>query len=152
MFKASKILIVTLIGILNTIISQQDISGKRPQMILDTVSVVTIDSSCVKVGDMWLLGYDSPPKVLSGPIKIEIPDSLKNTTYDEYIVLEVGIEADGSVSQIAIRKGSNIKVFEYLAVEAVKQTQFQPAKQGDKPIPLSIAIPIHLKSKVLNGF
>ena len=83
MFKASKILIVTLIGILNTIISQQGISSKNPQMILDTVSVVTIDSSCVKVGDMWLLGYDSPPKVLSGTIKIEIPDSLKNTTYDE---------------------------------------------------------------------
>jgi TonB family protein len=77
-----------------------------------------------------------PPKLVTF-VSAEYPESEKTAGRTAAVVLEIGIAADGSVTD-AVVVGSAGAAFDAAAVDAVKRFVFEPAEVNGKPAPIRI--------------
>jgi len=63
------------------------------------------------------------------------------------VFLRVQVEASGLPSKVEVRTSSGSERLDQAALEAVKRWKFVPAKQGDKPVPASVVVPITFNLK-----
>lgn len=97
------------------------------------------------------VAYDSPPQLVGGYDFIR-----KNLKYPE-LARQAGIEGKAHIKAIIDEKGNVVRVevlkedgnvgFGQAAADVVKKAKFQPAMQRDKPVKVSITIPITFRLK-----
>ena len=88
---------------------------------------------------------DTPPV----PVRTrppEYPSQLKRDGVSGMVVVNVVIEADGSVADVEIRKSTNSE-FDAPALEAVKNWRFKPAKKDGNAIRSKVALPLKFSAE-----
>lgn len=70
------------------------------------------------------------------------PQFAREQGWEGTVVLRIKIKADGSVDSIATRKSSGFPILDESALRTVKQWRFEPAKDGEFPIPVTVDLPI----------
>ena len=83
---------------------------------------------------------DNPPVPVRTPPP-QYPAQLKRDGVSGMVVVNVVIDADGSVEEVEVRKSTNSE-FDAPAVEAVKQWRFKPAKKDGNAIRSKVALPL----------
>lgn len=61
------------------------------------------------------------------------------------VYLEVWVNEDGSVKQLALHRSSGHKVLDEAAAKAVQQWRFSPARMGEKAVAGKVIVPIAFK-------
>ena len=89
--------------------------------------------------------FDEAPKPIDG-LFVEYPESAKRDEIEGTVLLSVRIESDGSVSSVTVAKGVR-EDLDQAAVQAVKQSQWIPAKKDNVSIAVKVTIPIQFKLK-----
>jgi TonB family protein len=92
--------------------------------------------------------YDKAPEPVGGfqslIENIVYPESAKRDEVEGTVIISVVIEADGSVSDLEIAE--NIREdLDQAAIDAVKQTQWIPARKDNEPLACKIFIPVQFK-------
>ena len=77
-----------------------------------------------------------PPKLVTF-VEAEYPESEKAAGRTAAVVLEIGIGADGTVTDAVVVTSAGA-AFDAAAVDAVKRFVFSPAEVNDKPAPIRI--------------
>ncbi|RMH05368.1 MAG: energy transducer TonB [Nitrospirae bacterium] len=62
--------------------------------------------------------------------------------WEGLVILRLHISAQGYVESITIRKSSGIPILDQSAQQTVKHWQFEPAKNGEFPVPATVDLPI----------
>ncbi len=75
------------------------------------------------------------------------PASAKRMGEEGKVFLRVYVEASGIPSKVEVRTSSGSDRLDQAALEAVRRWKFVPAKQGDKPVPASVVVPITFSLK-----
>ena len=88
---------------------------------------------------------DTPPVPVRTPPP-DYPDQLKRDGVSGMVVVNVVIEADGSVADVEVRKSTNSE-FDAPAVEAVKNWRFKPAKKDGTAIRSKVALPLKFSAE-----
>lgn len=58
------------------------------------------------------------------------------------VVVRVSVSVEGHAERVELRTSSGHERLDEVAVETVRKWKFVPAKQGDKPVPASVLVPI----------
>jgi TonB family protein len=94
--------------------------------------------------------YDKAPEPVGGfqsfIENIVYPESAKKDEAEGTVIVSVVIEADGSVSHLEIAENAR-EDLDQAAIEAVKQTQWLPAREDNEPLACKIFIPVQFKLK-----
>lgn len=61
------------------------------------------------------------------------------------VVLRVQVSAEGNATQVEIRSSSGFPRLDQSALDTVRRWRFVPARQGDKPLPSTVLVPIVFK-------
>lgn len=88
---------------------------------------------------------DTPPVPVRTPPP-EYPSQLKRDGVSGMVVVNVVIEADGSVADVEVRKSTNSE-FDAPALEAVKNWRFKPAKKDGNAIRSKVALPLKFSAE-----
>lgn len=83
---------------------------------------------------------DTPPVPVRTPPPV-YPSQLKRDGVSGMVVVNIIIEADGSVAEVEVRKSTNAE-FEGPAVDAVKNWRFKPAQKDGNAIRSKVALPL----------
>ncbi len=78
-----------------------------------------------------------PPKLLA-QARMEVPASLRKTILgDVVITVDLEIDESGQVAKAALagKITKNAQKLESAALDAVRRSKFEPARQGDQPVP-----------------
>jgi len=92
--------------------------------------------------------YDKAPEPVGGfqslIENIVYPESARRDEAEGTVIISVVIEADGSVSDLEIAE--NVREdLDQAAIQAVKQTQWLPARKENEPLACKIFIPVRFK-------
>jgi len=89
------------------------------------------------------LAFDVPPEAIT-QVPPVYPEGAKKAGVSGRVLLEVLVNADGTVgSARAIEEVPDFPSFTESAIKAVMQWKFKPATKEGKPVPVTVAIPIH---------
>ena len=83
---------------------------------------------------------------------MEVADKLKQSIFgDVYITLSLDVDEKGKVTKAALagKITKNVQKLESAALDAVRRWQFEPARQGDQPIPGQTTVRLHFEGEVL---
>ena len=58
------------------------------------------------------------------------------------VVLRIQVNQAGTVDSIRTRKSSGFPILDESAIQSVKTWRFEPAKDGEFPIPVTVDLPI----------
>ena len=83
--------------------------------------------------------YDTPPKFLNGYAPF-YPPRLTSTAQEGYALLEFNVTADGTTSDIHIRKVTVLEFGEEAAA-AVQNWHFTPARKNGRPVGVKVRLP-----------
>ena len=75
------------------------------------------------------------------------PRSAKRRGYEGAVVLSVLVLEDGLVGSIEVAESSGYKSLDKSALDAVKKWRFIPATEDDKPVPMTVQVPIRFTLK-----
>ncbi|MCA9744452.1 energy transducer TonB [candidate division KSB1 bacterium] len=94
--------------------------------------------------------YDSPPEPVGGYGEIYrnlvYPKLARKAGMEGLVLVQVLVNASGDVEKVTVLKDSGSKVgFEEAAVEAVRDVQWKPALQRDRPVRVAVTIPIRFQ-------
>lgn len=70
------------------------------------------------------------------------PHVARKNGWEGTVFLRVTINADGTVRSIKTQKSSGHSILDESALRTVKQWRFEPAKDGEFPIPVTVDLPI----------
>jgi len=96
-------------------------------------------------------GSITPPKALV-EVAMEVADKLKQSIFgDVFITLNLDVDDKGKVTKAALagKITKNVQKLESAALDAVRRWQFEPARQGDQPIPGQTTVRLHFEGEVL---
>jgi TonB family protein len=77
-----------------------------------------------------------PPKLVTF-VEADYPESEKAAGRAAAVVVQIGIAADGTVSEVKVLESAG-PAFDAAAVDAIKKFVFEPAEINDKPAPIRI--------------
>ncbi|GGP26039.1 energy transducer TonB [Silvimonas amylolytica] len=87
----------------------------------------------------------SPPREdanANGNMKPAYPPVSRKLGEEGRVLLEVHIQADGTVSDIRVKTSSGFPRLDNSALDAVRKWKFTPAKQGGQPIAMWYVLPV----------
>ena len=90
--------------------------------------------------------YDTPPKPLRR-IKPLYPEIAQEAGIEGVVVVQAFIDKKGRVKETTILKGIPNTGLDEAAMEAIRKTRFNPAKQRERPVGVWISIPVNFKLK-----
>lgn len=96
-------------------------------------------------------GPITPPRALV-EVAMEVADKLKQSIVgDVYITLNLDVDEKGKVTKavLAGKITKNVQKLETAALDAVRRWQFEPARQGDQPVPGQTTVKLHFEGEVL---
>jgi protein TonB len=90
--------------------------------------------------------YDDPP-VPKTPIRPEYPEIAQEAGIEGTVYVKAFIDKKGRVKEVSIVKGIPNTGLNEAAMEAIRKTRFQPAKQREIAVGVYISIPVNFKLK-----
>ncbi len=96
-------------------------------------------------------GQIIPPKAVV-EVAMEVSEKLKQSIVgDVFITLDLDVDEKGKVTKavLAGKITKNVQKLESAALDAVRRWQFEPARQGDRPIPSQTTVKLHFEGEVL---
>jgi len=100
------------------------------------------------IGEEEWQPFDVPPEIVGGmqslAEKIKYPKSAKADKIEGRVILKLRVNENGGVTWVKVVKGVRADL-DSAAVDALRQTKFNPAIWKGKPISVSIAMPIEFK-------
>lgn len=70
------------------------------------------------------------------------PQFARAQGWEGTVVLRIKINQEGAVDSVRTRKSSGFAILDESAVQSVKTWKFEPAKDGEFPIPVTVDLPI----------
>lgn len=70
------------------------------------------------------------------------PHVAREQGWEGTVVLRLHIRSEGTIASITIQKSSGYPLLDESAEQAVQQWHFEPAKDGEIPIPVTVDLPI----------
>lgn len=112
----------------------------------DSVSDASADTTFQ--GGLSFTKYDTPPTPIQNTMPA-YPDKYRSSGIQGVVVLDVAVNADGTVGPVAVKKSllSGAGGLDEAAVTAVKNWLFKPALQDNKPVAANVNIPIPFNLK-----
>lgn len=100
--------------------------------------------------DAYFVKVDEQPYPVGGMMaiqeKIKYPEEAKTKGLQGRVYVKAYINENGQVDDVALLKGFNPEC-DSVAMEAIRQTKFNPAKQNGVPVKVQVSIPIVFKLK-----
>lgn len=97
------------------------------------------------------IAYDVPPTPIGGETaisrNIKYPENAKKAGIEGQVVVQAFINENGVVEHCQILRGVPGTGLDEAAINAIKMTKFNPAKQQDKNVGVWISIPVRFKLK-----
>jgi len=90
--------------------------------------------------------YDDPP-VPKTPIRPEYPEIAQEAGIEGTVYVQAFIDERGRVKEVLIAKGIPNTGLNEAAMEAIRKTRFNPAKQRERAVGVWISIPVNFKLK-----
>jgi|GEM_PF-997731 len=95
--------------------------------------------------------YDQPPQLIGGmqalQSLVKYPPAAKAAGIQGAVIVQAFINEQGEVTQVVVVKGVPNSGLDEAAVEAVRQTRWEPAQQGDRAVRVWYSIPIIFRIK-----
>lgn len=82
-----------------------------------------------------------PPQFLTR-YKPPYPEQARAQKLEGVVLLLVGVDASGRVTDASVHEGSGYPILDRAALEAVRTWRFTPARQGDRVISATVELPI----------
>ena len=70
------------------------------------------------------------------------PQFARAQGWEGTVVLRIKVNQEGTVDSVRTRKSSGFSILDESAVQSVKTWKFEPAKDGEFPIPVTVDLPI----------
>jgi len=90
-------------------------------------------------------GIDVTFPVLKTRIDVTYPKRLKEMKIEGTVQLLLGLDNEGRVFEVRILRSSGFDEFDKLAVEALREARFSPAKQNGLAVPVKVAFPVNFR-------
>ena len=81
------------------------------------------------------------PPVLRRKVEPEYPETARAARLPGRVILQAVISAEGRVEDVIVLRSSN-PLFDDAAIDAVKQWEYEPARQGDRPVAVYFTIDV----------
>ena len=95
--------------------------------------------------------YDDPPVPIGGYGAIQrniiYPEIAQEAGIDGQVIVQAFVDKKGIVKETIILKGIPNTGLDEAAMDAIRKTKFQPAKQRDRPVGVWISIPVNFRLK-----
>ena len=95
------------------------------------------------------IAYDTPPELIDGAQQLQehlvYPEKAKEAGIEGTVLVQAKIALDGGVKEAKILKGLPGTGLDKAALEAVKKTQWKPAKQRDENVSVWITLPVEFR-------
>jgi len=95
--------------------------------------------------------YDDPPVPIGGYAAIQrniiYPEIAQEAGIDGTVVIQAFVDRKGNVTDTVVLKGIANTGLDEAAMDAIRKTKFQPAKQRDRPVGVWISIPVNFRLK-----
>lgn len=95
--------------------------------------------------------YDDPPVPIGGYRAIQrniiYPEIAQEAGIDGQVIVQAFVDKKGIVKETIILKGIPNTGLDEAAMDAIRKTKFQPAKQRDRPVGVWISIPVNFRLK-----
>ena len=97
------------------------------------------------------VAYDEPPEPIGGfaaiQEKLVYPEIARKAGVEGRVYVQVIIDERGNVIRATVTKSLGNNGCDEAAVAAIKSVKWKPAKQRDKPVKVSVGIPVVFKLK-----
>ncbi len=90
-----------------------------------------------------IIEVTSYPSVRS-QVTPDYPPDLRAEGIEGTVIVEVDIDAEGNVVDCRLKRPTGLP-FDEAALNAIRKTKYNPAKQGDKPVPVRVAVPVKFR-------
>jgi protein TonB len=92
----------------------------------------------------------SPPGPLSAPrllgvVKPRYPEVSRRAGIEGTVLVKAHVLADGSVGIAELRRSAGYPALDRAAVEAIRDSRFQPAERGGRPVAVWVEIPVQFR-------
>ena len=81
------------------------------------------------------------PPVLKRKLEPEYPELARNSRLQGRVILQAVISTTGKVEEVTILRSSN-PLFDEAAIDAVRQWEYEPARQGGRPVAVYFTIDV----------
>jgi TonB family protein len=99
-------------------------------------------TTVMAVGDQLSLGLaNTYPRYRKKKLPV-YPEIARVRGYEGVVVVTAEIMTDGNIGKLNIGKSSGYAVLDAAAIDAVKQSEFEPARRMGKPCPSRVNLPI----------
>ena len=88
----------------------------------------------------------NPPELLEFQRPV-YPKNLRERDIEGKVILKLFIDKEGKVQEIQIFESSGYKMFDQIAIKAVRQWRFKPARKGNQQRGSCVLIPINFRIK-----
>ena len=93
------------------------------------LSPVTVSAA----GEVTHMAWDEPPKLIK-IVKPKYPEVAREDGVEGRVILSIVVDKKGKVTKAEVILSEPSSVFNEVALEAVRQYEFEPAKKDGKPI------------------
>jgi len=143
------------IGFKNVVFSDVKIKKEEPTWIKIKLSPVVVQTSDVSAPpsaaedeEITFVEYDTPPMPVGGFAEIQkyldYPEAARKAGTEGKVVLYVHISETGEVLKTKVQESVNPEC-DKAAIKAIQSVKWNPAKQGDDPVAVWVAVPISFK-------
>ncbi len=112
----------------------------------DTLSATVRPPPPADSPNVRFVPYDSPPTPIGGYAAIQenlvYPNEARATGIEGVVIVMAFIDENGQVTETEVRSGAPSTGLNEAAVEAIKNTTFEPAKEEGRPVGVWIGIPV----------
>ena len=143
------------IGFKNVVFSDVKIKKEEPTWIKIKLSPVVVQTSVTPPPppatddkEITFVEYDTPPMPVGGFAEIQknldYPEASRKAGTEGKVLVYVHISETGEVLKAKVQESVNPEC-DKAAVKAIKSVKWEPAKKGDDPVAVWVAIPISFK-------
>ncbi len=129
----------------------QSSESEAPTLNTEPTDELSQQASLNKNGDdsVQFIPYDVPPKIIGGAealaANIKYPEKARDAKIEGTIIVQVFVNEQGVPEKFKMMKSIPNTGLDEAAIEAIRNTRFEPAKQKDKIVGVWVAIPIVFK-------
>lgn len=122
--------------------------GETPDPVLPTDNFIDPDIPIGEdvitnvINSIKFLPVGATPPVIQSDISIRYPKVLQAQGIEGFVIVLVYLDEQGNILHAEIAKTSGYADFDKEALNAIKQSSFRPAMQGDRPIKVKVTVPV----------
>jgi len=134
---------IGMLSILIIITACNNQSDETPVSVSDNADLPSSNSN------VKFIPYDTPPEPIGGFMAIQknviYPEADREAGHEGTAVVQAFVDENGAVTEAVILRSAGMESLDEAALNAIKQTEFKPAMQKEKPVGVYISIPVLFK-------